>query len=225
MWWSAFVLGWVGSLHCVVMCGPLVEVMSRRPGQVWYHLGRISMYAILGMVIGFFGQQLALFSSQKWLTLFAGMVLLLFAIWPSRWSFINAGMARWQLPWRKVFLSWRQTYPIASEIGMGQLNGLIPCGLLYAALAGATQFQFTYQSGLYMILFGAGTLPALVGGGFLWRSALQWIRRHVPYAIPITYAMMGMLLLWRASALQIQWQSEGFPITICHAPAGDISGE
>lgn len=225
MWWSAVVLGWIGSLHCVVMCGPLVEVMSRRPRQVWYHFGRLGTYGILGMILGFFGQHVALFSSQKILTLFAGIFLVALAIWPSRWATFSPLWVRWQAPWRKRFQEWRLRFPIRSELGMGSLNGLIPCGLLYAALAGAIQFQYTYQSGLYMILFGIGTLPALIGGRWVWGNIIGWFRRHVPFAIPTTYALMGFLLIWRATSLQIQVRSEGFPITICHAPATETSGE
>lgn len=222
---SALLLGWVGSLHCVVMCGPLVEVMSHRKGHLAYHLGRLGMYGLLGMAFGYFGQQLSIYFSQQILTGIAGIFLLLLAFWPSRWLATSPRWHRWQKPIRQFFLQKKQHSPQLSEVGMGMLNGLIPCGLIYAALVGATQFQYTWQSGLYMVLFGLGTLPALLGGGWVWQRFIGWIRGHVPYAIPATYALMGLLLLWRGSSLEIQLQSEGFPITICHSPVADTSAE
>lgn len=221
---SALLLGWVGSLHCVLMCGPLVEVMSQRKGHLAYHTGRLMMYGTLGMIFGYFGQQLSVYFSQQIITLVAGLFLLLLAFWPNRWLATSPGWNRWQKPLRQFFLQKRQESPQLSEIGMGLLNGLIPCGLIYAALVGATQFQYTWESGVYMVLFGIGTLPALVGGGWIWQKLIVWLRKHFPYAIPATYALMGLLLLWRGSSLEIQIQSEGFPITICHAPQ-DTSAE
>lgn len=222
---SAFVLGWVGSLHCVVMCGPLVEVMSHRKGHLAYHAGRLLMYALLGMTFGYFGQQLSVYFSQQILTQIAGLFLLILAFWPSHWFTISPQWTKWQKPIRQFFVQKRQANPQVSEVGMGLLNGLIPCGLIYAALAGATQFQYTWQSGLYMVLFGLGTLPALLSGGMIWNKVIVWIRTHFRYAIPATYAVMGLLLLWRGSSLEIKLESEGFPITICHAPQQDTSGE
>lgn len=224
MFGSAILLGWIGSLHCVVMCGPLVEIMSRRKGHLWYHAGRLGMYALLGMTFGYFGQQIALYFSQQMMTILAGSFLVLLAFWPSRWSYLPSWWTRWQQPLRHYFVQMRQQAPPLGEVGMGMLNGLIPCGLIYAALVGATQFQYTWESGLYMVLFGIGTLPALVGGGFVWKKLLHWLRQHLPYAIPSTYALLGLLLLWRGSSLEVQFQSEGFPITICHVPA-DTSAE
>ncbi|MCD6049706.1 MAG: hypothetical protein K0Q55_1109, partial [Verrucomicrobia bacterium] len=83
--WTAFILGLVGSLHCAGMCGPLALALpvagkTRRAfvlGRVLYNLGRILTYCVIGAIFGLAGQSLALAGFQKWVSLGAGVAILL----------------------------------------------------------------------------------------------------------------------------------------------------
>lgn len=231
MYGIAFVMGLVGSLHCVVMCGPLVEIFSGKNQSNWffkrllYHTGRLAMYALLGMFIGFFGEIIGLFVSQRYTTLLIGIILIISVLLPTlgqNWSFYSFLNARTQ-PIRKWVMKYQKDQPLLSQIGFGLLNGLLPCGLVYAAMASATQLTFTWESGLYMVFFGLGTIPLLLGGSYFWQRIRQFIQTYIPQIIPITYALVGVWLIWRGLEVEIKIDTSGKSqvITVCHAPRND----
>ncbi len=231
MYGLAFVMGLVGSLHCVVMCGPLVELFSGKNQSNWllkrllYHLGRLAMYAFLGMLIGFFGEIIGLFVSQRYITIFIGIILIISVLLPTfgqNWA-IYSYINRQTQPLRKWIIQHQQAHPLLSQIGFGLLNGLLPCGLVYAALASATQLTFTWESGLYMVFFGLGTIPLLVGGSYFWQRIRQFIQIYIPKILPFTYALVGVWMIWRGLEVEIKIDTSGKSqaITVCHAPRGD----
>ena len=85
MLWTAFLLGLAGSLHCAGMCGPLamaVPVLGSSRGaivtsRIVYNLGRITTYVLIGLLFGIVGQTIALAGFQRWISLFAGGLILL----------------------------------------------------------------------------------------------------------------------------------------------------
>jgi sulfite exporter TauE/SafE len=83
--WTALLVGFVGSLHCGVMCGPLVLAVSRasRVGatQLAYHTGRIATYCSIGLVLGALGSTLAFAGFQRWLSIAAGVLILAALFW------------------------------------------------------------------------------------------------------------------------------------------------
>jgi sulfite exporter TauE/SafE len=84
MFWTAFTMGLVGSLHCVGMCGPIALALPYQNGSRWraasnvllYNLGRISVYALLGAVIGFLGKGLFLTGLQSYFSIGLGRIAL-----------------------------------------------------------------------------------------------------------------------------------------------------
>ena len=93
MLWTAFMLGFVGSLHCAGMCGPLAMAVpvvgTGRGGIVFsrliYNLGRVATYATMGLLIGLLGQAFALAGVQRWISLTAGALILAGVLVSSRW--------------------------------------------------------------------------------------------------------------------------------------------
>ena len=176
---SALIVGLVGSLHCAGMCGPIAIAIplnnqswfSRIFGTLVYNTGRTLTYAILGAIFGLAGFGLALGGLQQWVSIALGALMILSVIVPrigkagksvTRISEIVSG--RVKRLFGKYFKI--RTYP--SLMFLGILNGFLPCGLVYIALAGALVMNQVAEGALYMVFFGLGTLPVLLllGTGF-----------------------------------------------------------
>lgn len=218
-WWSAFLLGLAGSLHCAVMCGPLVVALakarpsaSRRlaPGAV-YHSARVATYALLGLALGFAGQLVALGGFQRALSVGLGIVLIAALFAPARlpltglvWQGITrlkGGLGRAA---RQDTLAW--------QAGLGALNGLLPCGLVYAAAAGAAATGGALAGAAYMALFGLGTWPLM-----LWVS-YAGERLPLPSGLRSTHVTRGAMLLL-AALLILRGLELGIPY-LSPPPAG-----
>ncbi|RIV17719.1 sulfite exporter TauE/SafE family protein [Fibrisoma montanum] len=205
LWWTAaFMTGLAGSLHCVGMCGPLAMALPlgrlprwQRPwGILTYHVGRIAAYAGLGAVFGLLGQGLLLISLQRPVSIGAGLLLVVWGLTGTSGS----PLSRW-LPQRTGLSSalgrllHRPSLP--AWLGMGFLNGLLPCGFVYVALA-STLVSDTILAGMsYMVSFGLGTLPALLGVRVLTGYLSQPLRRQFSRALPIVTLLLGTWLLIR----------------------------
>jgi len=95
--WTAFLLGFVGSLHCAGMCGPLVlltpHVGRGRAGfvvsRLAYHAGRLTVYAAIGAGMGLAGHTFTIAGLQRWVALAAGLALLLGLLLAHKWK-LNA---------------------------------------------------------------------------------------------------------------------------------------
>lgn len=197
---GALVLGFIGSAHCVGMCGPLVLAMPfsvQGPGRRWqgmlaYHGGRIGMYALLGAAFGLIGERLKLAGWQHALSIGAGVLLLLFALATllPRWFPATKALQGWQKLWQPLMLRLMQRPGTPAMLALGMLNGLLPCGMVYMAIAGALALGGALQGSLFMIAYGLGTLPALLLLSMAsWKmdaSTRHYLRKAAPY--------LGMLL-------------------------------
>lgn len=170
---TALVLGLAGSLHCIGMCGPLyIRFQLQEQHTLWnkvlYFGGKTLSYGVLGLLVGMLGKafslggsHLALFSNQQILAVVSGVALLLITIYPfllNKISFnpmLQKGFQKLQQ------LSARIPSGLFSLLS-GMLNGLLPCGLVYAALAMAVVNHQGMNSFLFMVFFGIGTIPSLV---------------------------------------------------------------
>lgn len=229
MLWTAFLLGLAGSLHCAAMCGPLMLALPldtrsryRLLGQtLTYQAGRIGMYGILGLLFGLLGKGIVLAGFQQALALVTGGFMLAAAFFAVQWERAALtipgirNLTRWAQ--QKIGLLLRQ-HPRGAVLGVGMLNGLLPCGLVYAAVAGAISMAGSWQGSLFMVLFGLGTLPLLVflmasGQRFstTWRSRLRLIQ-------PALLLLAGILLLHRGLHLDLSLFDAAVPkaVSDCH---------
>lgn len=222
LWLSALVLGAAGSAHCIGMCGPIaLAVPSIGPGRGARALstallngGRLTTYGLLGLAFGGFGQGLRLAGLQQGVSIAAGLLLLIAAVAPSvlERTAASGRLALWLSRLRgRMAQHLRRNSPEAIW-SSGALNGLLPCGLVYTAALGAAATGSATEGAMLMLLFGLGTVPALVavrfGGAWIstaWRAKL---RRLAPVAI----GAMGLLLLLRGSRLDIPYVSPAVPM-------------
>ena len=222
LWLSALVLGGAGSAHCIGMCGPIaLAVPSSGPGPgaramstVLLNGGRLFTYASLGLAFGAFGQGLRLAGLQQSVSIAAGVLLLIAALIPSllERNVAQGHIALWLSRLRgKMARHLRRNSPEAIWTS-GVLNGLLPCGLVYTAALGAATTGSATDGAVLMLLFGAGTIPALVavrlGGALLstgWRGKLRRLS-------PVVIGAMGLLLILRGSRLDIPYVSPAVPM-------------
>ncbi len=214
---AALTMGALGSFHCVGMCGPLALSLPLSSNSAWakfsgallYNTGRIVTYSVFGLLFGAIGKSVALFGFQQWLSVVLGAVILVLVIIPKRFINRYQSHGRWWLFEKlrsalgKLFLQRNQ----ASLFMVGLLNGLLPCGLVYMAAAGAVAAGTVSGSVLFMAFFGLGTLPVMWSVAFFGNYVSLGIRQRIRKAYPYMMMLMACLLILRGMGLGIPYVS------------------
>jgi sulfite exporter TauE/SafE len=221
---TAFMLGLVGSLHCAGMCGPLVlAITAASPGRfllgrVAYNTGRILTYCAMGLVFGLLGKSFLVVGIQRWASIGLGIALLL-GLFASRklalWRPVTALVERLKSS-MSVLLRQRS---LASLVLLGLLNGLLPCGLVYVACAGAAAAGGIVSGVAYMVAFGAGTVPMLLGISLSGKLVPLTLRLRLRKAIPVSVFVLAAILVLRGMSLGIPYISpdlSGGSVACCH---------
>lgn len=209
MYWMALTLGFLGSLHCVGMCGPLaLAIHSTRQNNGWasvlsslsYNSGRTIGYMILGLIFGLLGSFLAMAGFQKALSVGLGVVLIvlfLFTSHPDQWiGHVPALQKFYQLIQRKLLglLKKSERVPV---LVLGMMNGFLPCGLVYVGLAGAVSLSHIWGSMGFMMFFGLGTFPAMILVMLGPQALSQKMRMSLKKLYPVITLVMGVYLIYR----------------------------
>jgi sulfite exporter TauE/SafE len=217
--WTAFLLGLVGSLHCAVMCGPLVLAVGNVPcarhpfatSRFVYNLGRLATYCLIGLLFGAVGKTFILAGVQRWLSLAAGAAILIGLLLSTRFA-LRTPSAKLVLNLKSLFNRVLQRRTLASQFLLGAFNGLLPCGLVYVAAAGAATTLSPIGGALHMAVFGVGTLPMMLGLGIA-SNRLRFISLRFQKMVPICVTLVAMLLLLRGMALGIPYLSPDLSLT------------
>lgn len=208
----ALLMGVAGSLHCAGMCGPIVLVMPfqalsgfrKWTGILLYHFGRISVYAILGLILHSFT---SLFRPQwqQYISIILGGLLLIAGVI----SFFSTRI-KISLPWTGFITRQLGRFmgsPRRSGLFFtGALNGLLPCGLVYMALSMAVTAASPLQSMALMFAFGLGTTPMLIALTAL-KMRMSNLLPAFRKVVPVVVFCFGCLLLLRGLDLGIPWLS------------------
>ncbi|BDQ10989.1 sulfite exporter TauE/SafE family protein [Sediminibacterium sp. TEGAF015] len=213
---SGFVLGFAGSVHCVGMCGPLALSLPFQHFRGWqkalaiggYHFGRISSYMIIGIIAGVFGRGLNWFGLTQILSIVLGSFIVLSVLLPRLFtklnlSFLN-GFKRWQITTMQQMLQKRSAF---SMYFFGVLNGFLPCGLVYTAVAASLVAHTITESILFMGSFGLGTVPAMLLIVIAAQSLTSEFRLQIRRWIPVLSLIVGILLILRGLNLDIPFVS------------------
>lgn len=219
----AIALGFVGSLHCAAMCGPLLLALPAPAGgpgkfiagRLLYQLGRIATYGLLGIVAGLAGQSILLAGFQRWLSIGLGVAILL-GWWLSKKVAVAAPVIRLVTRLKTAMSAQLRQRSLRSLTLLGLLNGLLPCGLVYVALAGAVAQGALLSGVLYMVWFGLGTLPTMLGIGLSGRMFPLALRLKLRGALPLGIGLAAGLLILRGMALGIPYVS---PALVAGLPA------
>lgn len=212
--WTAFILGLAGSLHCAGMCGPLVLALPAPGGHGWrllwgrllYNLGRVLTYCLLGVGFGLIGQSLALAGLQRWVSLGLGSAMLTGLIL-SRSRALTLSLALPVGRLKSAMGHWLQQRTFTSLLIFGLLNGLLPCGLVYVACAGAAATGHVGTAVAYMLVFGLGTVPMLLGLGLAGHWFQTSLRLKLQKLVPVCVGVVAVLLILRGLSLGIPYLS------------------
>lgn len=226
--WIAFILGLVSSLHCVGMCGPLAMMVpgaKREDGTpqlrsiglpLLYNLGRATTYALFGFFFGLLGRGFAWFGWQQRISVALGIVILISVTAPGLFKnshpvnrAVQQVMNRVRTAMSKLLFQGKP----ASVFAFGLLNGLLPCGMVYMALAGALATGDALTGVEFMFVFGLGTLPAMWSVSIFSGLIRQELRIKARKLYPAVMAVIAILLILRGLNLDIPYISPALHLT------------
>ncbi|PKV75467.1 sulfite exporter TauE/SafE family protein [Pontibacter ramchanderi] len=218
MIWAGFLFGLLGSFHCVGMCGPIAMALPfvgssgwrYYAGRLLYNGGRIVTYASLGALAGAFGQSLEMAGLQQTVSIVSGVLILLLLVLPTAFK----GKASHVMGTDKIMAWVRrklgyyfQKNSLGSLFMVGMLNGLLPCGFVYIALAGAISAPGIGGAMLYMALFGLGTFPLMYIVSLSGKLISLKVRGMFNRAVPYVGMVLAVLFIVRGLGLGIPYLS------------------
>lgn len=231
MLWSAFILGLLGSFHCVGMCGPIAFMLPvdrsnsvKKISQITtYHIGRLLAYSTIGLIFGLIGKNLYIFGLQQQLSICIGVLMIVVVLLPYK-TFSKYNLSK---PLHKIISK------VKSELGsalkkktadtfltIGFLNGFLPCGLVYMAVFGSLVSSTITQGVMYMALFGLGTVPLMTSAIYLGKFLNTTIKQRIQKAIPVFVVIIGVLFILRGLGLGIPYIS---PTPVVEMVSGNIN--
>jgi uncharacterized protein len=226
---AAFSLGFLGSFHCIAMCGPIAmalpigRVRGVRRGLLvlLYNSGRILTYSAMGAFAGSIGMAISFAGFQQYLSMLAGGLLLLLAL--GRSSYFRRsknGIFLKLMNDLKNSLASRLSHEgKRSLLIIGLLNGLLPCGLVYMGITVAAATGNMAASAFAMAAFGAGTLPVMLAVPVISGRLEMSARKKIGKAIPLLLSAMAILFIIRGLNLGIPYLSpriNGISSMSCH---------
>ena len=212
---TAFLVGLLGGVHCVGMCGGIVGALclglddglnktaqqnfkKTFPFLLLYNTGRISSYTLAGILmgsIGWLGSHLfTLYSIQQTLEIIAAAFMLALGLYIAGWWKGLAKIERWgsKVIWQRLEPIGRKFMPVRSyphALFLGLVWGWLPCGLVYSVVIWTISTQSPLEGGLLMLSFGLGTLPNLLLMGVFASTLTQFIQQ------PWVRQVAGMLIM------------------------------
>ena len=215
---SAFILGLLGSFHCVGMCGPIAFMLPVDRSNTFkkitqiaiYHFGRLLAYSIIGLVFGLIGKSLYIFGFQQQLSIIIGVLMILVVLIPQQ-TFNKYNFSR---PVYRLISKVKSALGSAMKkktmdtfLTIGFLNGFLPCGLVYMALFAAIAGGNALNGILYMAVFGLGTIPLMTTAIYFSQFLKGKARQRIQKAIPVFVILIGALFIIRGLGLGIPYIS------------------
>jgi len=229
---AGFLLGFLGSFHCIVMCGPIALSLpgSNRTKfnfileRLSYNLGRITLYSLLGLIFGFFGERIFIAEFQQLISVMIGVIILLYLIKPflkkkKSGNIFNPVLSKSPFSFLKnIFANLYSRNSKLSLFSIGLLNGILPCGFVYIALSGPIALGSPVKGFLFMTLFGLGTLPLMLGISMSRNFISITVRRKINKLSPVITIIFALLFIVRGLNLGIPYLSPGIPAQKINQP-------
>ena len=202
---TPFVIGLAGSLHCIGMCSPLAMAVSRTGRNaifrnLLYNFGRVLTYGVFGIIVSFAGRGLYMAGLQQWVSIIAGLAMLGIALSSTRIvtpAFMQRRILQLTNSLKNQFRQTLNNRNESSLVLLGMINGLLPCGMTLIALGYCVTLPGPWNGFSAMLLFGLGTLPAMVGFTAIIKSIVS--RLKIRYSTLQTGLLIAcaMLLIGR----------------------------
>ena len=225
----AFSMGLMSSFHCVGMCGPIALALPTQKGSnllkftglLIYNAGRAFTYALLGLLLGSIGSSIIWLGYLRYLSVFSGVLILGYVFWPTHLDRHFHTPHFWQKFIQRIknsMVEMLRSKSLFGRFSLGILNGLLPCGLVYMALISSIATGGPLNGSIFMLMFGAGTLPVMMAVGFFKQWFTVSLRAKMRKLTPVMLALAGILLVARGLFIQYptSTQKTSQAITICH---------
>lgn len=216
--YTALTIGLIGSFHCIGMCGPIAVALplgtrgywNRAWGALLYNFGRTATYGLLGALFGLLGKGMQLAGIQQGVSIAMGIVMIASVFFPV--------LFRGKLDFNRMTLGFtgklirrfRTLFGNQAKSNLlliGLLNGLLPCGLVYVAIAGAINTTDAALGVFYMIAFGLGTIPIMLSVSMLGNFIGAEVKRKMNKVIPVFIVVLGIIFILRGLSLGIPFIS------------------
>lgn len=205
MIWTALIIGFAGSLHCLGMCSPLAMAVTNMSSAIvvnrlLYNLGRVFTYGFLGCLIATVGMPFSLMKYQNVLSILLGISLLVIGfagLSAIRIPIITQALARFSLLLKKLFAKFIQRKKFGSTFILGAVNGLLPCGLSFLALTYCITLADAYDGFAFMVWFGIGTLPVMLGLTSVFVGVVKRFHVNVKAVTTGLLILSGLILIAR----------------------------
>lgn len=228
---SAFVLGLLGSFHCVGMCGPIAFMLPvdrtnsfKKISQITiYHMGRLIAYSIIGLIFGIIGKGLHLFGFQQQLSIAIGILMIVLVLIPQTiFNKYNVSKPIYKLisKVKSALGSALKKKTADTFLTIGFLNGFLPCGLVYMAVFASIASGNVLNGSLYMAAFGLGTIPLMTTAIYLSNFLKGSVRQKIQKAIPVFIICIGLLFILRGLGLGIPFLS---PVPVFNVISGNLN--
>jgi hypothetical protein len=213
---TAFLLGLAGSFHCVGMCGPIAlslplggnSILQKIWGSMLWSAGRIVTYSLIGALFGLIGEGFKFIGYQQVISVTMGILMILSVLLPSLLK--NYSLGQSSPLFRPIRNGMRQLFQGKNLMALfliGIFNGLLPCGLVYLAVAGAIGTADLLKGIAYMALFGLGTLPMLLAISMFGNIVSQALRKKISKVVPVIVILIGIIFILRGLTLGIPFLS------------------
>ncbi len=215
---SALAIGFFGSAHCIGMCGPIAIALPYPSsnvsvfilGRIVYNLGRLTTYSFIGAIFGLLGSRLIIAGFQQTITITVGVIIILFVLTPMKYKskfYQHKLVQKISSPIKTSIAELFKQGTVPAMFLIGLLNGLLPCGLVYVAIAGAISSGDAISGMIFMVLFGLGTFPAMFAATIFGRFINLNLRKKISKAIPSLTLILAILFILRGLALGIPYIS------------------
>jgi uncharacterized protein len=216
--WGGLLIGFLGSFHCVGMCGPIALALPIGKAsnlqlivsRILYNLGRIVTYSFFGAIFGLFGKGIAFAGLQRYTSIVLGITILSYYLMPSKFK----GKLSITKPYllasnfvKKSFSKLTKTGSYQSLFLFGIINGFLPCGFVYVALAGAITTGDFISGAAFMALFGLGTTPIMLATSLVGKFVTGGIRSKINKLIPVFAIILAIIFILRGLSLGIPFLS------------------
>lgn len=220
---SGLSIGLISSFHCIGMCGPIafslplsyLKPHQKMIGVLLYNSGRIFMYALLGLLFGFIGRIIFLQGFARWFSVLLGTIILFVVIYSEfhKTYFKVRLLDKLNIQVQKIISIYIQRRQLFGMLLIGAANGLLPCGMVYFAIAGALATGSIVHGILVMVSFGLGTFPLMLLLSYFGFIVSISLRNKIKKMVPYFMVFMGILLILRGLNLGIPYISPSFNAT------------
>ncbi len=215
---TGFFVGLFGSFHCIGMCGPIAIALpipksnnlSFVAGRLLYNLGRVVTYSLLGAVFGLLGSRFVIAGFQQSISIVLGAAIVIAVLIPPKFKAKitqHKFIQKISLPLKSGISGLFRRRTFSAMFFIGILNGFLPCGLVYVALAGAIASGSALSGFTVMFLFGLGTVPVMFAATIFGKFINLNIRRRITKLVPVFALVLGLLFVLRGMGLGIPYLS------------------